>query len=181
MAVLTSQTTVTIADAAAVTTELDVVVQPENTGSLALRELSYPDNLLAPIIYEQNPAKWTNFDSSPMVKRPTVSRTQTLADNKLTGWFGFARDRTITETWRGSDSEASITLTFLRQLYAYYENPPTVNFIQWSPKDRTVTSYNIVINSLTVDGQEIGFDYIAALQNCMLGDVVLTFTIVGEV
>ena len=181
MATLTSQTVLTIADASAVTVSTDLIVQPENTGTLALRELTYPLNVFAPIVYDNNPDSWTNFDSSPMTTRPTVSRTPTIEGNRLTGWFGYDRDKTIVETWRGSDSEASMSLTFFRQLYAYFSNPPSDAFIQWSPKDRTTEVYNIMINSLTAGGQDVQFNFIAALNNCMLGDVVLTFTIVSQV
>jgi len=136
---------------------------------------------LAPLVYEKNPDSWTNFDSEPMVKRPTIAKTATLADNRLTGWFGFTRDRPIIETWKGSDSESSIMLTFLRGLYAYYENPPSTGYITWAPKDRTADVYNIVINSVTLGGTDIKFDYLAALQNCGLGDLTFTFTIVSKV
>lgn len=182
MATLTSNTTLTIIDALGVTETQDFIVQPENTGSLACRELSYPGDVLAPLVYEQNPDKWTNFDSSPMVKRPSISRTQTIEDNRLTGWFGYARDRPITETWKGSDTESSLMLPFFRQLYAYFENPPLSGFVIWKPKDRTTTEYNILINSLTAGASpDVTYDFLAARQNCILGDVVFTFTIVSEV
>jgi len=181
MAVLSSQTIVTTADALAVTQSFDFTILPNITGSLSLRELLYPTTTFAPITYQKNPDTWTNFDVAPLTKRPVVVKQATLEDNRITQWIGYDRDADITETWRGSDSEAPMSLTFFRQLYAYYENPPVVGFIQWLPKDRTVNTYNIVIKSLTVGGQDVTYNFIAALQDCLTGDVVMKFEIVSQV
>jgi len=181
MPIITSTTTVTIGDASAVVTTRDFTLGASTTGTGALRRLIYPTSALAPIVYRKNPDDWTNFDISPLVKRPRVGVLQTLEDNKITGWQGYARDSSITETWRGSDSEASIELDFLRQLYAYFETPPLTSFIQWEPRDRTTSVYNIIIESLTAGGQDIRMNYIAANAGFVVGDVVLRFRIVSEV
>ncbi|MHC4238553.1 MAG: hypothetical protein ACYSUC_02175 [Planctomycetota bacterium] len=182
MALISTQTTVTIADASAVVTTADMTLQASVVGSLALRQLIYPDaTVFAPITYEKNPDEWTNFDSSPLVKRPTVASLKTLEDNKLTGWQGFSKDASITETWQGSTSEAPITLDFFRQLYAYYENPPVNGFIVWSPLDRTLNQYNILIERLTVGGGQVKFNYIAAQHGFLTEDVTFQFRIVSQV
>lgn len=182
MATVTSQTTVVIADASAIVTTVDFTIQPIILGSLALRQMVYPDaTVLAPFTYEQNPSTWTNFDIQPQVKRPVVASLRTLTDTKLTGWQGYAKDVSITETWRGSDTEASMSVNFFRLLYNYFENPPTSGFIQWQPQDRTTNSYNILIERLTAGGTDITYNFIAARQDCILGDVALTFRIVSEV
>jgi len=181
MPLITSETLVTIGDASAATVSTDLVLQPSSFGTGALRKLVYPDGTLAPIVYEKNPDDWTNFDVSPMVKRPRIGVLQTLEGNKLTGWQGYARDASITETWKGSETEAPITVDFLRELYAYFENPPLVNFIQWYPRDRTETGYNIMIESLTVGGGDIRMNYVAAIAGYVVGDVNLRFKIVSEV
>lgn len=181
MAIITSQTVVTIDDALAVTTTADFTLQPENTGTNARRELHYPSDTLPPIIYERNPDTWTNFDTSPMVKRPKVAVLSTLQDNRVIGWQGFDRDAPVTEIWNGGDSVAPMTLTFFRQLYAYFESPPTTNFIQWYPKDRTDEVYNILIESLTVGGTDVRFDFVPARNGFLTQDVVLRFRIVSKV
>lgn len=181
MAIITSQTTVTIDDAAAVVTTADFTLQPENTGTLARRELSYPSDTLPPLIYDKNPDQWTNFDTTPMVKRPRVGVQQTIQDTRLTGWQGFAKDAPVTETWQGGDDESPMRLSFFRQLYAYFETPPTSGFIQWSPKDRTANVYNIMIESLTVGGTEVRFDFVPARNGFLTQDVVLRFRIVSQV
>ncbi len=181
MAIISQQTTVTIGDASAVLTTADLVLQASITGTLALRKLTYPTSAFAPIVYTQNPDEWTNFDVSPLVKRPSVGVLRTLEDTKLTGWQGFSRDASIIEKWRGSSSVASMDLDFFRQLYAYFENPPTTGLIQWSPLDRTSTVYNILIERLTVGGSQISMDYLAVRQNCVMGDVQFQFRIVSEV
>lgn len=182
MGLITVNTTVSIGDATADVTIQDLVLQASITGSLALRQLVYPDaTVLAPITYEKNPDDWTNFDVTPMVKRPSVGVLRTLEDTKLTGWLGYAKDDSITETWRGSDTEAPMSLDFFRQLYAYYENPPISGFIVWKPLDRTAASYNILIESFTAGGNDLKMNYIAAYHNLLLGDVNLRFRIVSEV
>lgn len=181
MAVITSQTVVTIDDALAVVTSLDFTLQPENSGLNARRELHYPSDTLPPLIYDNNPDQWTNFDTTPMVKRPTVGVQQTIQGNRLTGWQGYARDASVIETWKGSDSESPMRLSFFRQLYAYFETPPTANFIQWKPKDRTANVYNIMIESLSVGGTEVRFDYVPARQGFLTQDVTLRFRIISQV
>ena len=181
MAIITSQTIVTIADASAVVTTVDITLQPENAGINARRELHYPSDLIAPIVYDKNPDRWTNFDTSPMVKRPRVGLLQTLTDNKLTGWMGYDRDAAITETWKGSDTEAPMRLAFFRQLYAYFESPPVTGFITWEPKDRTTTVYNIVIEAIGVGGNDVRFDYVPARQGFLTQDVRFRFRIIGVV
>lgn len=181
MALITSQTQITILDALDVVTQDDFVLQPENSGVNAVRELRYPNNTFAPLIYSKNPDLYTNFDTSPLVKRPRVSVLPTLEDNRITGWQGFTRDTPITETWNGSDTEAPMPIAFFRQLYTYFENPPIGSFITWHPKDRTNDSYNIVIESLTVNGAQITFAYVPARNGWVTGDVVLTFRIVSQV
>lgn len=181
MALITSSTSITVLDALDIITSVDFVLQPENSGENALRELHYPNNDLAPIIYTKNPDLYSNFDTSPLVKRPRVSVLPTLEDNRLTGWQGYTRDTPVTETWSGSDSVASMPIGFFRQLYSYFENPPIGSFITWSPKDRTNTVYNIVIESLTVNGAQITFSYVPAKLGWVTGDVVMVFRIVSEV
>lgn len=181
MAIITSQTSIIIDDALSVTTSIDFILQPESNGTLALRELRYPNNLLPPIVYSTNPDQWTNFDTSPMVKRPKIAVQQTIQDNRVIGWKGFDRDSPITEIWKGSDSVSPMFLSFFRQLHAYYENPPSTSFITWHPKDRTANSYNILIESLTVGGNEIQLDFIAAINGLLTQDVRLVFRIVSKV
>ena len=181
MAIISTQTTVTIGDATAIVTTSDLVLQPTIVGTLAARGLTHPQGTLGPLIYTKNPDEWTNFDVSPMVKRPSVASLRTLTDTRLTAWGGFDRDASVTEIWRGSETEASMEIDFFRQLYAYFENPPTVGFIQWSPADRTVNVYNILIERLTAGGSEIKMNFIALRQNYILGDIVFKFRIVSQV
>ena len=181
MATLISQTIVTVADALAVEETVDITILANVTGSLALRCLTYPTTAFAPITYQQNPDTWTNFDTSPLTKRPVVAKQPTLQDNRITQWSGYDRDADVTESWRGSDSESPMTVTFFRQLYAYYQNPPASGFIQWAPKDRTSNVYNIVIKSMTVGGADVLFNFIAARNDCLTGDVEIVYEIVSQV
>lgn len=181
MATITSQNIITITDALAVTTTTDITLLAANSGSNARRELHYPSDTLPPIVYDKNPDTWTNFDTSPLVKRPSVAVQPTIQGNRLVAWKGFDRDRPVVETWQGSSSESPMTLSFFRELASYYLNPPTADYIQWKPKDRTVTVYNIIIENLTLGGQDFTFDYVPTRNGYLTGDVQLTFRIIGEV
>jgi len=178
--IITSETLVTIGDSGVKEEQLDFVLQGTSLGTTALRKLIYPTSLLAPLIYHENPDEWTNFDLKPMTARPSIAAVRTLAGNACIGWPGFVKDATVTETWRGSDTEAPMSILFMRALHAYFENPPTIGFIEWHPRDRTSSVYHIAIESFTVGGSEIKLNFIAGLAGFITGDVVLTFRILGE-
>lgn len=181
MAIIETSTTISVGNKGAVVTEADIRLLPASSGTLALRKLVYPNNELAPLIYCKNPDEWTNFDTEPLVKRPSVAAMRTLAGNRLTGWKGFSKDALVTETWRGGENEASLSLDCVRQLYAYYENPPDNAFIEWHPRDRTNKVYHILIDRVTVDGEQMKFDFLASHHGYVLGDVNFSFYIIGEV
>lgn len=163
---------------------------PAATATGELRRLVYPTSTFAPIIYESNPDVYTNFNTSPLDKRPRAFAQATLTDNKLMGWVGVNRDVAIEERWIASSKASRMTLTFFLALQDYYTNPPTNGqYITWAPRDRTSTVYNIVIESLTLSttgaaGQGAGdfeFDYIATRHGYVTGTVELRFRIVGVV
>lgn len=182
MTTLTSQTTFTVQDAAPVYEETaDLVLLPENVGSLALRKLTYPGDLLPPLVYESNPDKIENFDSMPLTARPQVKAEMTLGGNILAGWPGYLQDQSIKETWSGSQDRSRLSAYFLRRLWEYFANPPASGYITWTPRDRTQQAYNIVIESLTVGGANtISLDWIALRHGYVTGEVVWQFRVIGE-
>ena len=87
MTTLTSETTFNILAAPEHFEEaVDLYLYPENAGTLALRELRYPGDLLPPFIYEENPDRWENFDSAPMTDRPQVKVEPTLSWAQVVQW-----------------------------------------------------------------------------------------------
>jgi hypothetical protein len=182
MAELTAETTFTIQNPQEEFVEtVDLVLLPENTGTDALRELRYPGDLLPPLIYEQNPDKWENFDTSPLTARPLFKAEMTIAATSMTRWGGYLTDRPVKETWRGDDRRSLMTAYYLRRLWEYFANPPATGYITWNPKDRMDRAYNIEIEGLQVGGQDIvSFDYLALRHGLVVGEVVFTFRLVGE-
>jgi hypothetical protein len=167
-----------------------VTGNPAKTEDGELRRLVYPTSDFAPIIYASNPDVYTNFNTSPLDKRPRAFATATLSENKLIGWLGVSKDVAIEERWVGSAKESRMKLDFFLALQDYYANPPTNGqYIIWEPRDRTSKRYNIVIEALSLSltgsaGQGAGdfeFNYLATRHGYVTGTVELRFRIISEV
>jgi hypothetical protein len=182
MAELTSQTTFTIQAAPEILEEsVDLILLPENAGVWAMRELHYPDDLLPPLVYQENPDRWINFDSEPLTARPAFKAEMTLKDTALASWAGYLKDQPVKEYWAGSDTTSRMPADFFRRLWEYFINSPTTSYITWWPKDRTTKGYNIVIESLQAGGDNMTLLHTAALkEGFIMGEVVFTFRIIGE-
>lgn len=185
MTTLTSETTFSIiASPEFYVEEAEIYISPENTGTGAMRELHYPGDLLAPLIYPDLPDKWTNFDSLPMTARPIVKTELTLGGAQTMQWKGYLADRPVIEYWLGKDKESRMTLAFLRRLYEYYANPPATpgTYITWWPKDRTDKVYNIMIESVEIAGSDITtFLMYAHVNELVALEVSMRFRIISEV
>jgi len=179
---LTSQTTFTLLAAPDFLEEsVDLILLPENAGTYAQRELRYPEDLLPPLIYGENPDRWTNFDGAPLTARPALKAEMTLKDTALAQWGGYLKDNPVKEYWSGDDKTSRMPASFFRRLWEYFVNPPATGYITWWPKDRTTKGYNIVIESLQAGGDYMVMFHTGAIQNdLVLGEVVMTFRIVGE-
>lgn len=182
MAVLTSSSTFTVGATTVAEEAVDLILMPENSGVDAFRELHYPNNVLAPLVYQKNPDKWINFDSTELVERPVLKYTKTLEAGVLTRWSPYIQDQVIKEFWRGSGSTLSMPAYFFRRLWEFYANPPDEDYILWYPKDRTTAAYQIEIESLSVGGEEVvNMDYAALSNGYILDEVVFTFRLIGTI
>ena len=183
MADLTASTTFEIQAATEEFLETtDLLLLAENTGGDEVRQLHYPGNLLAVIIYDDFPDKLENFDTAPLAARPSLKAELTIGGTQMARWPGYVADKPVKEIWSGDATKSRMKLAFLRRLLEYYLNPPDSGYITWKPKDRTTTSYYIEIESLTVGGADtVQLDYCAARLGLVTGEVALTFRIVSEV
>lgn len=132
----------------------------------ACRRLVFPpalSPLLAPIVYATsssgvclNPTRTLNFDKSPLFH--PITRTQlTIGSSRDLRFSTSIEDVVVTEVWEGGNEESSMPSSFFRLLYEYLINSPPfqdgqTNFIVWEPRDRSTTTYNVSILSLTVGG-----------------------------
>jgi hypothetical protein len=180
---LTSETTFNILAAPESFEEaVDLYLFPENEGENALRELRYPGDLLPPLIYEENPDRWENFDSVPMTDRPQVKVEPTLSWAQVVQWPGYLPDKPVKEYWKGSETASRMTAYMLRRLYEYFVNPPDGDYVTWWPKDRTAQGYKIQVEGISVGGQDIlTFDLLALKAGLISLEVVFQFRIVGTV
>jgi hypothetical protein len=185
MPTLTAQTTFQIQESAEVFEETaDLILLPENVGSNARRELRYPNisPTLAPIIYDQNPEWWENFDTGPLTGRSILTAEKTLSDVVTARWPGYIKDRPVVERWKGDETKSFMTLNMLRSLWEYVANPPSSGYIEWWPKDRTTKGYYIEIESLTVGGSDgISLNYYACNNGIVMQEVIFTFRIIEEI
>jgi hypothetical protein len=183
MTTLSSQTDFNIDDPVEdLVTSLDLELLPENAGAKVMRELHYPGDVLAPLIYSNNPEWLENFDTGPLTARPLFKAEMTLKDVSLARWSGYVKDRPVVEHWVGDDTSSIMSLDMLRRLWEYFANPPATGHITWWPKDRTTKGYNIEIESLTVGGTDtIKLNLYATQGDFVLEEVVLTFRIISEV
>ena len=182
MPTLTASTPFTIEAAESYADEaVDLLILPQTTGTSALRELRYPDNTYAPLIYPDDPDKWENFDTTPLTAAPLSDIQKTLAGNKAGLWPGYSLDRPVREYWLGDNTKSRMYLYFLRRLAEYFFNPPSnPPYITWWPKDRTPVGYNVILENLTVGGTDvITFHSLAVKADLVLGEIVLTFRVVG--
>jgi hypothetical protein len=148
-----------------------------------MRELRYPDDVLPPLIYEDLPDKWENFDSEPLTARPQLKGEMTLTDTRLAQWSGYQKDRPVREIWSGDDRRSRMTTYFFRRLCEYFFNRPSPaqGYITWWPKDRTAQGYKIVLENLQAGGENVmAFHSGAILAGSIMGEIVLTFRIIGE-
>ena len=182
MAIISAQTTFNVEATDYLEEILDLVLLPEAPGLDALRFLRYPGDLLPPLIYEQNPDRWENFDTVPLTGRPLSKTDLTLEGTRTAQWPGYVADRPVRETWKGDERRLSASLYFFRRLWEYWANPPADGYITWWPQDRTSQGYNIHIEDIAVAGTDtVNLDYIATRNGYLVGDLTFTFRILGEV
>ena len=181
MTVLTAQTTFTIEEAVTTVVETaDLVLLPENNGSFALRELSYPEAVFPVLQYPDNPDFTENFLDRPLTARPLVRAQMTIGDTQIARWPGYLKDNPIREIWRGSDKVARMSAYFFRRFAEYFFNPPASGSIIWTPKDMIDQPYYVELVSLTVGGNMIALDNLALFHGEVAGEITLALQIIGE-
>jgi hypothetical protein len=182
MPTLSSETTFEIQEKEALEESVDLILLPENDGVEQRRELHYPDDLLPPIVYQDMPDEWENFDTDLLTSRPLSATEMTLAGNKSASWPGYLGDRPVKEIWSGRDDVARMTAYQFRRIMEYFLNPPASGFIVWKPKDRTTKEFNVIIEDFSVGGSTVArLRYVAAYNELVVKEITLTLRIVSEV
>ncbi len=151
------------------------------------RMLVYPTgDLPSPLIYEQNPHRWTNLGPEAFV-RPIYTQRRTLGTTVTQQSLADVTDLEYTEEWVGGGADRiAMSWRFFSQLYTYYMNPPDVTkslFIQWRARDITTRAYNVFLTSLSVGGgAATALDHrYKAGEGWITENVVLRFRILSQV
>jgi hypothetical protein len=153
----TEETTWEILAAESTTATQEVtIVEAASSGTSAPRTLTHPDAANFPIVtYNRNPARTINFDQTPL-SPPSSETIRTLGTTQAFVTQNALDDVIVTEIWPGDGGQASMEASFFRRLYELCINPPNVEdpeiFIEWAPKDRTSTVYNVILLDIRVGG-----------------------------
>jgi hypothetical protein len=144
----------------------------------AKRILTHPDAInFLPIVYFTHPQFTLGIDNE-VLPRVQGSLVRTAETTKVVRHPEFESDVVIVEKWP-SDSGISMPSFMARQLYEYAKNTPALNiaspnYITWQPRDKNDKTYNVVIVSFNIGGDEIGIDFTerrGAENNEILGDM----------
>ena len=188
MTTLTSSATFTIGAGTAAVASATVNVLPALSSASGKGRLIHPT--LGTLDYPNAPDEWINVDGDVIVA-PTWSTVKTLQGATNALWAGNLRDVTVQEVWI---QEMNVQVSFLRQLIAFWTNPPdpdTGTPVQWWPNYTTALGYQVVLENLTVlgDGQGlrdsllregVTLNAFALIQGWVSGKVTLTMRILGR-
>lgn len=173
MATLTSQSTFTIGDAATEAVSTQLTILPAIGAGSGTGRLIHPT--LGTYDYEKCPDEWSNVDGDVIIA-PIWASTKTLQGAANTLFQGHIRDTVIEERWIGED--ASISLTMLRMLLSFWQNPPNpaTDYVKWYPNYTNNYGYKVVLMAVDVNGSGVNLDYVSRL-GYVTGDVVLRFKV----
>lgn len=128
----------------------------------ALRTLTHPDGTNFPVVtYNRNPDRTINFDQVPLAP-PDSRLLKTLDTTQVFVSPNETDDVLVTEIWTGSDTVSPMVAAQFRRMYELVINPPNVAdpevFVVWSPADRTVDTWNVILTDLRVGGASGSLD-----------------------
>lgn len=174
-----------------------ILVDAGTTGDpTAKRTLTHPDGANFPVVtYNRNPDRTINFDQVPLYP-PAAEIVRTLGTSLAFVTQNALGDVIVTEIWEASGGKASMEASLFRRLYELSINEPAVEdpeiFIEWAPRDRTDTVYQVVIVGLRAGGanfkldvREFGTDQLSGLDAVPTGildkTIELDLLLVAEV
>jgi len=173
MTTLTSSGTFTIGEslteqASTTVTVLPVAAPGEGRGRLVHPTLGSYD-------YPYAPDEWDNLHQDVIIP-PVWAHARTLEGAQNTLWPGHIKDVRCAERWI---SDISMPIAMLEMLLLFWTNPPdpATGYVVWYPSYATVLGYQVIIEVLTVGGNQISLDYIAR-QGWTVGVVEQTLRIV---
>lgn len=148
--------------------------------------LSYPTSaLVTPFVYNLNPQQTIGFHAGPWT-RPLYAEARTLDRTSRVQFAGHFTDLTVTEIWMGGGNRIAMALSQFAGLYDLFFNVPdvaSVGYIQWSPRDISNRTFNVLLTNLTVGGNaNIMLDTLAKTGSGWVHDEVrLEMALISEV
>jgi hypothetical protein len=182
MSTLTSSATFTIGAGAVVIESTAVTILPAIGGATGRGRLIHPT--LGTLDYPNAPDEWVNIDGD-LIVAPIWSSTKTLQGAANALWQGNIRDVQVAECWI---QELNVTIAFLRQLLAFFQNPPDPDAgtpVQWWPNYASALGFEVAMIDVSVSGdsgaQGIVLDALANRTGWVDGKVTNTMRILGRV
>jgi hypothetical protein len=147
MTILTSSSTFTITSGSVTVETIAIPILPGLAGGSGKGRLIHPT--LGTLDYDFAPDEWVNIDADLIIE-PIWASAKALAGSINTLWQGDVTDALVQEHWT---QEVNVTLIFLRQLLAFWQNPPdpvTGTPVQWWPNYTSVLGFNVIIFKVEV-------------------------------
>jgi hypothetical protein len=155
---LTATATFDIEENVAASTTTTLIIQPAAAyGGSGNGRLEHPT--LGTYDYAYSPDEVVDLDVGPLY-RPTWARATTLSGSADTLWQGTLADAVVIERWRHGEGSVGAPITFVRQLWQFYANPPDPadTPVIWTPTYMSDTRYRVVLSSLRVGGERYTLD-----------------------
>lgn len=147
MTTLTSSATIVIGSGSAQVDSISIPILPVISAGTGKGRLIHPT--LGTLDYPNCPDEWVNLDSDVIVP-PIWTTTKTLQGSQNVLSSSDIRDAVVEEHWTG---DVNVTIGFLRQLIAFWCNPPDPVSgvpVQWWPNYTTALGFNVVLLNLQV-------------------------------
>lgn len=144
-----------VADASITSVSVTQIVQPPvGVGTGGRGRLVHPT--LGVYDYANTPTETVNVDGD-VCFGPIWSHEQTIGGGVDTQWPGYMRDVVVVERWAQGD--VGSLLSHLRQLWAFFANPPASGaYVLWSPNYANANTYRVAIVAVTAGGEEYKID-----------------------
>lgn len=182
MTTLTSSATFTIGAGAVVIESAPLTILPAIGAATGRGRLIHPT--LGTLDYPNAPDEWVNIDGD-LIVAPVWASTKTLQGSANALWQGNVRDVTVSECWI---QELNIPIAFLRQLLAFFQNPPDPDAgtpVQWWPNYTSPLGFQVAMTGVKVAGDSgadgIVLDALANRSGWVDGKLTNTMQILGRV
>ena len=179
MTVLSASSTFTIAGSTLTVENATITVLPALGSSIGKGRLVHPT--LGVYDYAIMPTKWRNIDADAIIP-PVWQSTMTLNSFANTLWAGTLRDVVVQELW-GNEGGLSMPIAQLRQLLAFWQNPPDPSnaYVAWYPNYCSSLGFKVVMLEVSNQGSDVELDVYSQTAGFVSAPVLNKMRIAGRI